>query len=156
MGSEVFDTIEMKTWSPQLWTVFRITLIAVNIIAIVSYPRNESNLNWMACLLVSSITSVSLFIWLTLIRTRSTTDWSEPFSWRKPFFPMISYPIRFWFLTSISFMAGGGFAVLKDLAFHNGQEAFGGTFFFWGLGILIALKIWIKIFRNSADAIADP
>jgi hypothetical protein len=138
----------MKDWRSQIWLVCRIVLIVVTAFAIASYPRNRSNVDWIACLIISVLTSVGLFLWLTVIRSRPNVDWSEPHSWKRPFFPMNLYPVRFWFLGSISFIVGGGIAIAMDLIAHNGHEAFGGTFLFLGLGTLLALELWIKRFRT--------
>lgn len=106
-------------------------------------PRERSNLDWGACFLISIIVSVSLFVWLTVTRSNQSIDWSEPYSWWKPFLPMKQYPLRFWFLVSYSFMLAGGVAMLIDAISHNGHEAVGGTFFFMGLFVGLALKAWI-------------
>jgi hypothetical protein len=127
------------------WTIYRVIIIALNVWAIVMYPRNQSNLDWMACLLGTTIMSAFLFVWLTVRKSRRPVDCSDPCSWITPFFPMNKHPVRFWILVSISWMLAGGIAILNDHRLHNGQEAFGGTFFFIGLGIGLTLMIWIKI-----------
>ncbi|MGH7977705.1 MAG: hypothetical protein ACREDS_06340 [Limisphaerales bacterium] len=96
--------------------------------------------------LISIVSSVALFGMLMINRYKPNVDWSEPYSWTLPFFPMNSYPLRFWILSSYGFIAGGILALLKSVVLQNGHEAFGGTFLFWGLGFWVTLKIWIKWF----------
>jgi hypothetical protein len=139
----------MKNSRSEWWLRFRIAIIAGNILAISFYPRSKTNLDWTACLLVSGATSLGLFLWLNLIRSRPEVEWSDPYSWRKPFFPMNLYPMRFWFLGSISFIAAGSIALLLDLKSRTGHEAFGGTFLFWGIGIFIALEAWRRLFYKG-------
>jgi membrane-bound metal-dependent hydrolase YbcI (DUF457 family) len=140
----------MKHQQLKAWAIFRVLVIAVNILAVATYPQNQSNLDWIAAFIISIVFSICLFAWLAVVRARPSIDWSEPTSWVKPFFPMNKYPIRFWLLTSLSFMVAGGITIVLDMFSHNGHEAFGGTFFFWGLGIWIALKIWLKKYGRPA------
>lgn len=131
------------------WIIARFLIIAVNVFGIAAIPKERSNLDWGACFLISVIVSVGLFAWLTAIRYKKDVDWSEPNSWRKPFYPMKKYPLRFWFLTAYSFMLAGIVAMSTAAIVQSGHEAVGGTIFFIGLFVVIALKIWIKKFTRN-------
>lgn len=132
------------------WIIARFLVMATNIGAIIAIPREQSNLDWGACFLISIIWSASLFVWLTVTHSKQGIDWSEPYSWWKPFLPMRRYPLRFWFLVSYSFMLAGIVTMLVDVFSHNGHEAVGGTFFFIGLFIGLALKVWVKKHGRNA------
>ena len=134
----------MKFQRFQIWTVFRILVIAVNILAVAMYPQSQSNLDWTAAAIIAISFSICLFVWLIVVHARQPIDWSEPCSWSKPFFPMTKYPIRFWMLASLSLIASGGITIVLDVFLDHGHEAFGGTFLFWGFGIWITLKILLK------------
>lgn len=112
-------------------------------------PQERSNLDWGACFLISVIWSASLFAWLTMTRSNQDVDWSDPYSWRKPFIPMKRYPLRFWILISYSFMLAGFTAMLEDVIAQSSHEAVGGTFFFIGLFVGLAVKVWIKQFGRN-------
>jgi hypothetical protein len=138
-----------------MWIFFRILIIAANVWGIVMYPRNQTNLDWMACVLCSSAISIFLFIWLTMNRSRGYINWSTPYSLEAPFFPMNKYPLRFWFLESLALLLAGAIAVLKDLSLHDGKEAFGATFFFMGLGIGAAVIIWSATVGRKLTATSE-
>jgi len=127
-----------------MWLVLRLFLIAFNIYAVLSLSEEESNLDWGACILISTIGSVTVFGWLMMIRNKARIDWSEPYSWTAPFFPMRRYPLRFWFTSSVVLMVGGLVEMSRDLIFHIGKLPVGGTFFIWGLFLLLSLMLWIK------------
>lgn len=139
----------MKFQRFQIWTALRVLVIVVNILAVAMYPQSQSNLDWRAAILIAIAFSICLFVWLIVVHARQPIDWSEPCSWAKPFFPMTKYPIRFWMLASQSFIAAGGTTIMLDVLLDHGHEAFGGTFLFWGFGIWITLKIWLKIHERQ-------
>jgi hypothetical protein len=60
---------------------------------------------------------------------------------------MRRYPIRFWFLASLSLLIAGAVALGVDFLLRKGHEAFDGTFFFWGLGLLAAVNLWLRIVK---------
>ena len=138
----------MKLPSETVWVLLRLLVISANL-GIGFYPQNKSNLDWAACILISIAVSVSLFFWLFLIRHRQNVDWSEPYGWNRPFWPMRKYPLRYWSLISLSTMISGAMALLIDAISKNGHEAFGGTFFFLGLSIGISLRVWLKFFGKD-------
>jgi lipoprotein signal peptidase len=138
----------MKLSSQTVWVLLRLLVIIANL-GIGFSPKNKSNLDWGACILISIAVSVSLFLWLLLIRHRQNVDWSKPYGWDKPFWPMRKYPLRFWSLISLSTMISGAIAFLIDVIEENGNEAFGGTFFFMGLSIGISLRVWLKFFGKG-------
>ena len=133
----------MKQLPPKVWVVIRLLVVGCSL-DILSYPRDQSNLDWVSCVLISSAFSIVLFGWLALTRFRKDVDWSEAYAWKEPFLPMSKYPLRFWTLVSYSLLVGGGAALLKDAISRNGYEAFGGTFFVLGVAIAIVLRIWMK------------
>jgi hypothetical protein len=87
--------------------------------------------------------------WKSLTRYHQEVDWSEPYSWWKPFWPMKRYPLRYWLFAPQVLMIAGIAAMLADVISHKGQETVGGMFFFVGLLVWLALKIWIKKFWRS-------
>jgi hypothetical protein len=98
--------------------------------------------------LITLAVSVSLFGWLTFSRHSKNIDWSHPFSWTVPFFPMKTYPLRFWWLASESLLLAGGTAMIVDFL-RDGPIAFGATFFGIGCGISGTLWIWCKTFGKN-------
>lgn len=126
------------------WFAFRIFVIAANVLALTSIPVEQSNIDWGACVLISALSAVAVYMWLTAVRTRGGIDWSEPYSWRKPFFPMQRYPTRFWVLASYALMISGSSAVIKDVVLHQEKTAVGGTFFFMGLAIFGSLLLRMR------------
>jgi hypothetical protein len=128
------------------WLVARVLIVAVNVGVIGSIPVEHSNIDWAACFLISFISAAALFAWLRAIRSRQNVDWSRPYSWRQPFWPMAWYPVRYWFLASWALVIAGATAMAKGIVFHQGHEAVPGTFVFMGLFMMVALRTWIRKF----------
>lgn len=145
----------MKLESQNIWLFARVVVIVLNVGGIAALPAGRSNIDWPACFLVSAIASIGLFLWLMAIRFRPYVDWSETYSWRRPFLPMNKYPLRFWFLISCSLILAGAVAVLGRVTLHRGHEAVSGTFFFMGLFIMVVLRVWIKKFADKLGANGD-
>jgi hypothetical protein len=133
-----------------MWVFFRLLLIASNIVALLSYQEGRSNLDWGAGVLIGIICSGALYLWLTGIRSNRDTDWSLPYSFNQPFFPMGRYPLRFWILASYSLILAGATVVLRDSIENNRHVGFGGSFLVAGLLMAAALKLWIARFLNTA------
>lgn len=131
-----------------MWLLGRIGVVALITVAILSIPIGRSNLDWPAAILIGLVVSVALFVWLKAIRYRQCIDWSSPYSTRKPFWPMTKFPLRYWFVTSVGLMVGGAAGIAMTLWSHSGRESVPGTFAVLGLGIFVALRLFI---RNSAS-----
>lgn len=131
------------------WVLLRVLVAAANIYGVATYPADKSNLDWPACFLITGAFSLAVFWWLYLVGKKAATDWSEPYSLDTPFFPMWRYPVRFWFLASLCLLAAGMVRLLVDLLQHRDHAAFGGTFFFWGLGIFVVLQMQRKLLKPN-------
>lgn len=132
------------------WLIARLLVISANIGGLIYIPREGTNLDWDACLLISIVWSIVLFIWLTATRHSQGVQSDDPYSWWKPFLPMKRFPIRFWLLASYSLMLGGLSAMSAAIISHDGREAVGGTFFFVGLLGWATIVAWIKNFGPNA------
>lgn len=139
----------MKNFLKYKWYVFRAASLIAMVIALGVYPRGESNLDWWAAGIICLAFSIALFIWLTVVRSRSYMEWSKPYDLSAPFFPMNRYPLRYWIVASFSLMVGGMVSFLLDALSTGGDKAFGGTFFMWGLGMCITVRVWIYFFKRS-------
>lgn len=128
------------------WPLIRMTIIISNIFFILDFCKQKNNVDWYACVLISVSFSVALFIWLILIRKNPKVDFYAKISLTYPFFPMDKYPIQFWLLGSLSFIIGGGVAIIIDYITKKNNQALCGTIFFWGIGIFISIKIWQRVF----------
>ncbi len=124
--------------TPMLWFSLRIVVILANIVAVATYPRDKTNLDWLAALIISSLFSLILFGWLVMIRRLRALDWSDAYSLTKAFFPMNRHPLRFWHLAALSWSLAGAIGILLD-GLLNRSTAFSGVFLFTGLGIGLAV-----------------
>jgi hypothetical protein len=136
-----------------IWKFLRLSVIAINIAGLLSFDAARSNLDWGVGFLAGIVSSIGLYWWLAVVRSRHDidryTDWSQPYSLEQPFFPMRKYPLRFWFLAAYSLMIAGAAVMLRDMIENNGHVGFGGSFFIAGLFIAAALKLWIKRFSQA-------
>jgi hypothetical protein len=141
------------------WFAARLVILTASALGVPLIPRAQSNVNWGACFLMSAFTFISVFIWLAVSRSISRynkiIDWSEPYSWWGPFFPMRRYPLRFLLLGSSSLILGGLVALLSGAIFQQGHQALPGTVFFLGMSIGLAVALWTKVFVNSSERILE-
>lgn len=132
---------------PQLWIILRVLVVLIVSWGIASYNSSTTNLNWLACLLISTAGGVFLFLWLQFIGkrgNRSNTDWTNAISLTRPFFPMNRYPIRYWLLVGLSLIVGGAIAFFKEV--RGGQHAsFGTTFIALGVAFILAVCAWMRV-----------
>jgi hypothetical protein len=133
----------MKDIPSLKWLIVRLLIVVLNVIALVSIPSERSNIDWPACFLIAGISAGGLFLWLAAIRYQQGVDWSEPYSWRKPFLPMKKYPLRYWFLVSVALSIAGAASLSRTAALHQGHEAVPGTFISMGLLMMLVVKAYI-------------
>lgn len=126
------------------WLALRFLIVAANIGIIASIPAQRSNIDWPACFLISSISALGLLVWLRAVRSRQNVDWSKPYSWRQPFWPMARYPLRFWFLAACALTVAGSTTMTRNILFHQGHESVPATFLFMGLFMMVVLKLSIR------------
>ncbi len=126
------------------WVVARLLIVAANIGAVIAIPAEKSNIDWPACFLIAIIFAAALFAWLTIIRFQQGIEWSQPYSWRQPFWPLRKYPLRYASLISLAFIIAGAVGMMRGVILRLGHVAVSGTFFFIGFFIMLALEIWIR------------
>lgn len=130
------------------YAVLRTLLVGACVIGIASYPQSQSNVDWPVGLIIGGLSSLVFFAWLAGVRSSGEVDFSKPYSWTTPFYPMRRYPLRYLFVASLSLIAGGAATMVLDLFRPNAREGFGAVFLLWGLCIAGTLQIWIKCFAN--------
>ena len=131
---------------PQRWLAIRVAVVLMISWSIVTI--NPSDLDWIACLLISVASGLSVFLWLFWTDKITGLNWDQPTSIYQPFYPMNKYPVRFWVVSGISLCLGGGALILKE-TFKGANVSPGATFFFLGSGILLAIGILIKTQRTT-------
>lgn len=127
-----------------LWALSRVVIVGIGVWGSFG-GQAASNVDWTACVIVSLISPLALLGWLSA--AKSHIDWSGPYSLTKPFVPMRTYPLRFWFLISLCLLSDGMALLGHDLASHGSFTVYGSLFFFWGASILLTLTAWIHFFR---------
>jgi hypothetical protein len=136
-----------------IWKFLRLSVIAITMAGLLSFDEPRSNLDWGVGFLAGIVFSISLYWWLAVVRSRHyadrQTEWSQPYSFDRPFFPMRKYPLRFWFLAAYSLMIAGAAVMLRDMIENAGNEGFGGSFFIAGLFMTAALVLWVKRFSQA-------
>ena len=125
------------------WLIGRLLVIAANVAAIPSISPQQTDMDWTACFLISIFWSGFLYVTLAMMRYKANIDWSEPFSWLKPFLPMRQYPLRFWLLVPFSFIPAGLITIVLDFVYYKGSTAFGTTVLLIGIISVVILKTWI-------------
>ena len=131
----------MRISGEVMWIMARLALLVCTIYELVLFPRQQTNLDWSACLISGVLAPVAILAWFTVkVRGKKLAD-SNPLSWRTPFLPMSRHPFPFWHFACQVLIAGGAAAMLRDAIAKDGREAFGGTFLVTGVSIWIAVGI---------------
>jgi hypothetical protein len=133
-----------------VWIFFRLAAIALVTFSLLSLPVARSNLDWGAGVLIGAISAGGTYWWLSLIRSRSNVDLSQPYLPTRPFLPMMKFPWRYWFVVSYSLAIGGAVTALRDSIEQNGHEGVGGSFLI--VGLFIAVAVMLNIERSIALA----
>lgn len=113
--------------------------------SIASYEPYKSNIDWIACFMVSIAGGLAVFFWLLWGERVGAIDWTKPVSFTQPFLPMNRYPIRYWIVVAVSLILGGSAALLKEVMVGGHHAAFGTLFALWGISILLAIGILMRI-----------
>ena len=130
---------------PQLWIVLRALVMLLVSWGIASYDASKSNIDWVACLIVSIAGGLAVFLWLLWSERVRAIDWTKPVSITQPFFPMNRYPVRYWMVVAVSLILGGSMALMKEIATDGQHAAFGALFLFLGATILAAIGILMRM-----------
>ncbi len=123
------------------WLVLRILLVALGSWSAFAISLGDHIVNWLACGLVPVSFGAVLLVWIMAIGWRQEVDLSEPLSLTKPFWPLTSYPARFWLLTACACLLGGGLAIADKWIAGGGVAPMPVTVF--AMGIAIAAAIWV-------------
>jgi hypothetical protein len=135
-----------------MWKFLRIVFIALGVLeGGLLFPRIPSNACWIFFLPVGLFFSIILFICLKLQRhfKKEYVDWSEPYNWTKPFFPMHKYPLRFWFLGSLILSSIGFTVICGDLILQENKWSLGAVLLLTSLMLNISLKMSMKPARGN-------
>jgi uncharacterized membrane-anchored protein len=122
-----------------MWMLFRLFVVEAASWSVVAISKTNSNIDWLACALISAAFGIALFTWLTVTDGRGGIDWSEPLSLTKPFYPMVTYPVRYWLLAAMALLLGGTAAAFLAMRTDEGRLRTSATFFFSGVAIVGAL-----------------
>ena len=137
------------TITPPLWVLLRIIVILLASWGITSYDAAKSNVDWLACLLISTALGVSLFLWLFSMNNRQPIDCTKPISISYPFMPMRRYPIRYWLVAATALISGGSAALLKETTRGAQHMTVGASFVCLGIGILLAIGLFVRLCKAT-------
>jgi hypothetical protein len=135
----------------RVWIFIRLGVVALLTWSLLAAPSARSNLEWGAAIPLGTIPGIGLYLWLSMVRYREGTDFSKAYSLNQPFWPMIKYPSRYWFVVSYSLLIGGGISMLKDVIENNDRGPVGAWFFMSGFFIAVALTLWNRKNRSSSN-----
>ena len=123
------------------WLVLRILITAIVAWELVSLSTTRSNVNWIACALISFATGLGTFIWFSYANSSNKVDWSRPFSLTEPFLPMMAHPLRYWILAAFVLSVGGFLSLLRSIIVGGAPTALGGTFLGMGLSVYLGISL---------------
>jgi hypothetical protein len=122
------------------WLIFRLALIFAFTCGAFFKDPQSTPLDWRACFGLFVAMPIALLVWLFVSKYRTPVSKSD-FSFFLPFLPMGRYPIRFWFVASLSLMVMGiTYFVVGYL--QRGYPSMYAATFFWGAGIFLAILVW--------------
>ena len=123
------------------WLVLRILLFALGSWSAFAISLGDHKASWLASGLVPVSFGAGLLLWIMAIGWRQEVDLTEPLSLTKPFWPVTSYPGRWWSLTACACLLGGGLAIAYDLVAGGRVSPMPVTVF--AMGIAIGAVIWM-------------
>lgn len=124
--------------------VLRSLVIIINIAGFAAIDSNRTDIDWIACVLVGLLFSACVLLSLSLSQSNHSINGTTPFSWDIPFLPMQTHPISFWHIISLSLIWAGIFKCTFCYLLHPVHFVFGVSVLFWGVSILVTLKIWLR------------
>lgn len=116
----------------------RVAGLTVCVVGIASYPSAETNLDWVAALLIAAAVGPIQFLWLLGQRALADEQWSRAISWREPFLPMSRHPFRFWLFIGQCAALGGFLSMVIVASGAEGKLPYGATFFLLGIAFMVA------------------
>ncbi|SRR5216683_1021599 len=128
--------------SQALWFLLRVAITG-DILYTILENEPRSNVDWLACGLISTVSAIFLFGWLHAVRSQ----WHEterPYSLTTPFFPVGRLTIRFWFTAALSQLIAGALASVYDLHRYGTINPLSASFFFLGVFCLVAVLVSIR------------
>ena len=140
------------------WLIARVVLIAGSVVDGCS-RADDKRITWIASVLTSIGIALIVYLWLTFVSFSSRSkplrltsdhhvDWSEPYSFIKPFFPPTRYPVRFWFLLSILSISTGLASSTHSLFVTGNISPASGMSILWGAAGFISLLPWLPPFNR--------
>lgn len=139
----------MSETSSFKWYLARFAIVATTVIGGLVYPREQSNLDWLAAVIVSVMCGVALCAWLTAVRKDPSIEWSRPYALGMPFMPMRKYPLRYWAVGAMSLGVAGMATLMIDIASGRGNQGFGGTFLALGTTLYLVVVVWKRLFGKD-------
>jgi hypothetical protein len=127
-----------------LWFLLRLALLACAIFAGFAH-MHDPNMTWIIAISFSVGSAILSFISLMIAAYKPSVDWSDPYSFTEPFFPLTRYPMRFWLLLAVTVLTNGIVSLARDLFFNGTISPDSGMPLFSGLSILAASAIfWLS------------
>jgi len=127
------------------WLVGRIAVLVIGVWGIASFSASETNVSVISGIGIAVICAAALLLWFVAkSRHMVSGDQKTPFSFTEPFYPMQSYPLRFWFLTSVVAVLGGIASTVRAL---NGEPRLLGFGLLFGLFGLFATLVVFGVYR---------
>jgi hypothetical protein len=135
------------------WLLLRLLVLAY-VMWVGFTNRANSYITWHEAILAPALTPIFLFLWLSIMlsgpysRGRRKTDWSDPYSITKPFFPIGRYPERFAHLMSTMALLGGFASFVRDLFSGGNIHPDTCMSLLWAISIFITLLVFRKKIRD--------
>lgn len=91
-----------------IWVFFRLIVFGMVLLSVLAYGKSmTANIGPVAIFLIASVSGLALYLWLVVARSRLHADWTCPFSYDKPFWPMRRYPVRYWMVIAEALIFAG-------------------------------------------------
>src|SRR5665213_1790374 len=134
----------MITRTKSFWKIARIALLLGSVASRPLYS-NLPPVDWRLTVIFALFGAIFLFGWLALMRYQEGVDWSGPFSWDTPFWPITKYPFRNCLMTSYSVLLQGISGILAGVFFLPRVDL---VIFFLaiGLSLQLSLRLWLRVF----------
>lgn len=117
----------------KLWLVLRIAWVTLGFITGFG-DQQDLSLTWIKVIGIGGITAFIAFAscgW--------ETDYTDPYSLTKPFWPMKEYPLRFWLLVAAGLITSGVVFFVRELFLHEKINIQNSDTLITGISVLIGV-----------------
>lgn len=125
------------------WLMTRFVLLVLFVWGGFAGDESTSTLSWLVVSLFALVIGAVVMASLSSAAYNSLAEWSDPYSFTKPFLPISRYPTRFWLFIALIGLSTGLASSVHDIRVEGSINAGSGLYLLAGLAALGAMSPWL-------------